>query len=93
MKRVNKATPYLADFFVNSNVERRKVVFVFDNQLGVLSQQQTEALDVSVLATKMTRRVPIDVLSVQVDFFVDQSFDYVEISTNAGHVQRCAQVL
>lgn len=59
----------------------------------MLSQQQTEALDVSVLAAKMARRVSIDVLSVKIDLFIDECFDYVEISTNASHVKWRAQIL
>lgn len=89
---VSKATPYLADFLVDGYVKRRQVVLVFDDQLGVLAKQQSEAFNVAVFAAEVARRVPVDVLSIQVYLLLDERLDDVEVATDARHVQRRAQV-
>jgi hypothetical protein len=90
---ISKATTYLNYILADCYIQGRQIVFVFDDQLRVLAQQQAKAVDVSILATKVTRCVAVDILRVHVHSFLKERLDHAVIPPNACHMQRGAQVL
>lgn len=84
---------YIADFLVHSDVKGRQVILVLDDQLRVALQQQTQAVNVTILTAEVAGRIPIDVLGIDIDLFLNEILNYVQVAANAGHMQGRPQIL
>ena len=91
--RTKRERTYLTDFFVDSYIERGEIVLVFDDELWVLPKKQTEAVDVAVFTAKVARRIAVEVLGVNVYFFLNQGFDDVEVTTDTCNMQWRPKIL
>ena len=58
----------------------------------MLAQKQPQAVNVTVLAAKVAWRVTINILCIDVHFFLDKCFDDVKVSSNARNMKWGSQV-
>ena len=77
---------------VDSNIQGRESFFILAEKRRVLEQQVAQAVLVPVLRTKMTGRVPIQVLRVDVRTLHQHRLNHSQVAADRSYVQRGAKV-
>lgn len=90
---MKRGEPYLKDLVAHGHINRGLALLVFGEERRMPSKQESKAVLVAILGTEVRRRVPINVLGVEIGPCHQQGLDHSKVASDACDVKWCTEVL
>jgi len=90
---VDKFLELCKNFFAYSNINRGLILIIVGKQVRIPSEQELQTQLMTVLGTKMTRSISINIFGINVGSMLDESLDNTQVSSQACNMKRCPKVI
>ena len=93
LRLCNKFLEFVENFAADCHINCGLILVIVGKQIWVSCKQELKTESVTVLRAKMTRRVAVYVLRIDVSTVLDEGLDHAEISSETSDVQRRTEIV